>query len=274
MRGCLPAHEELPPDLSSDVLSMPLPSKHPPSPPQPPSPPSRPAPCPRPLLCNSCSGDAALRERLKQLGLSPSSRSRISSLVIIEVMQRSLLTLVLHRRLLTLALAGGAAPAGSQHAGGGREQESARVLQRKVGVAAGGGQGCAAGGRLVGGEVEHAQAAGAGGAEEGVETAGVASVNRTPRTRPPAPHIQHALRHDEGVAAAARVREAAARRVERHAVDVDRLAGRGAAAAARLAALPLLQRASVAYCFVSGFQPREGVCVAALVRVSLQRAVR
>ena len=32
MRGCLPAHTELPPDLCSDVLLMPLPSKRPPPP--------------------------------------------------------------------------------------------------------------------------------------------------------------------------------------------------------------------------------------------------
>lgn len=57
VRSSVPAHCALPADLCCDaLLSIPLPT---------------------------------LRERLKQLGLSPSSRSRISSLVIIEAARRS-----------------------------------------------------------------------------------------------------------------------------------------------------------------------------------------
>ena len=61
MGGCLPAHTELPPDLCSDVLLMPLPSKRPPPPSTPPSlsPSPLSPPSPLQLMSRPCSAARA-----------------------------------------------------------------------------------------------------------------------------------------------------------------------------------------------------------------------
>jgi hypothetical protein len=82
------------------------------------------------------------------------------------------------------------------------------------------------------------------------------------------PQMQHGFCHDKHVTASARVREAAARCVIRHAVDVHDLPG--VPAARRMIALPALQLHGVSQDLIGAAEPGKLCGIAAFVRMLLQ----